>query len=79
MSVLETVLKCDTERTELLQEEAHLLAIMNPAEAQQNGAVDKADVSAKGKSGGKAKAAAPASDPEASTKLEKVSTGFARA
>lgn len=72
MSVLETVLRCDTERSDLLQEEARLLALMNPAEPQQNGTAEKSADDSKKKSGGKANAAAPISDPEASTKLEKV-------
>ena len=72
MSVLETVLRCDTERTELLQEEARLLAMMNSAEPQQNGFTKKADGNSKDKSGGKVEAAAPISDPQASSKLEKV-------
>ncbi len=76
MSVLETVLRCDTERTELLQEEARLLAVMNPAEPPQNGTLEKADVGVKDKSGGKMKAAPPVSDPEASSKLEKASHSF---
>ena len=79
MSVLETVLRCDTERTELLQEEARLLAMMNSAEPQQNGATEKLNGGFKDKSGGKAQAAAPASDPEASAKLEKVRPSPAKA
>ena len=82
MSVLETVLRCDTERTELLQEEVRLLAILNPGEPQQNGISIAADDKQQGadqksnqkgqKSNGKqAGGNQPAPDPEASAKLEK--------
>ena len=37
MSVIETVLRCDTERTELLAEEARLTAELNTAESSTNG------------------------------------------
>lgn len=83
MSVLETVLRCDTERSELLQEEARLLAILNPSEAQQdesvvavaNGKAGSGEHKLNGKDprqgGRKGGAVQLASDPEASAKLEK--------
>ena len=66
--MLETILRCDTERTELLQEEARLLASMNSAD--QNGATDQSKEGSQGKIGKQVGAVAP--DPEASAKLEKV-------
>lgn len=69
ISVLETVLRCDTERTELLQEEARLLSLMNPPDTKQ--ASDMSDED-QGKSGKKGRRGAAEPDPEASAKLEKV-------
>lgn len=66
MSVLETVLRCDRERTELLQEEARLLSLMNPLEP--NGTSEKKP----GKSQDR-------SEPDASSKLEKVGFRVMRA
>jgi len=75
MSVIETVLRCDTERSELLEEEARLLAILSPGEQQAEDAFGKEEAPKKaaGRKGGKAEKASSA-DPNASSKLEKVSS-----
>lgn len=68
-SVLETVLRCDAERSELLEEEAKLLAVLNPP------APTAAPASTKGKTPTPLPAApSERADPDAAVKLEKVST-----
>jgi hypothetical protein len=73
MSVIETVLRCDTERSELLEEEARLLAILSPGDqqAEDTAAKPEGPKKAAGKKGGKPEKSVSA-DPNASSKLEKV-------
>ena len=73
MSVIETVLRCDTERTELLEEEARLLAIVNPGEqpAEEVAGKNEAPKKGAGRKGGNV-AKGSSADPDVSSKLEKV-------
>lgn len=79
-TVLETVLRCDTERSELLEQEAALLARINgeaPTGAAVDGNAALRDGGAAVEENGlpakkKASTAASGSDPELASKLEKV-------
>ena len=67
-SVIETVLKCDTERSDLIAEEAKLMRILNP----EPEAVPLSHHKTNGKHAATTPAEMPQPDPAAATRLEEV-------
>ena len=70
--MLETILRCDTERTKLLQEEARIMTQLNGSEAPANGHAPAAGGAESGTKGRLKPAVSVSADPEAAAKLEKV-------
>ena len=70
--MLETILRCDTERTQLLQEEARIMAQLNGSEAPANGHAPAAGGADSGTKARLKPAVSASADPEAAAKLEKV-------